>query len=64
LAYYLADRVIEAFMQSDPSMKAYFASKKDRQALCERGIAMLQFKLTPLMYVLRALASIADGPRG
>ena len=51
LAYYLADRVLDKYMQSDPSIKASFASKRDRQVFYERGIAMLQFKLIPLMYV-------------
>ncbi|KAK2804846.1 hypothetical protein FQN51_001488 [Onygenales sp. PD_10] len=50
LAYYLADRVLDRYMQSDPSHKTLFASKKDRQACYDHGIALLQFKLTPLMF--------------
>ncbi|KAL1958010.1 hypothetical protein VTO42DRAFT_5222 [Malbranchea cinnamomea] len=65
LAYYLADRVLDKYMQSDPSIKASFASKRDRQAFYERGIAILQFKLTPLMYyTLFFLESYSNARRG
>ncbi|WEW58462.1 hypothetical protein PRK78_003930 [Emydomyces testavorans] len=50
LAYYLADRILDKYMQSDPAVKASFASKRDRQACYDRGVALLQFKLTPLMF--------------
>lgn len=53
VAYYLADRVLDKYMQSDPAHKSLFASKRDRQTCYDRGIALLQFKLTPLMYVMQ-----------
>lgn len=49
LSYYLADRVLDRYMQSDPAIKASFASKRDRQACYDRGVALFQFKLTPIM---------------
>lgn len=51
LAKYLANSVLERYLQSDPAHRAVFTSKRDLQACHERGIAQLQFKLTPLMYV-------------
>lgn len=51
LAYFLADSVLEKYIHCGPSVKASFASKRDRQVFHDRGTAMLQFKLTPLMYV-------------
>ncbi|PGH09602.1 hypothetical protein AJ79_05658 [Helicocarpus griseus UAMH5409] len=50
LAYYLADRVLDRYLQSDPAHKSLFASKRDMEACHELGIARLQFKLTPLMF--------------
>ncbi|KAI1908707.1 hypothetical protein LOZ04_004679 [Ophidiomyces ophidiicola] len=50
LAYYLADRVLDGYIQSDPEIKTSFASKRDRQACHERGVTLLQFKLTPIMF--------------
>ncbi|OJD18604.1 hypothetical protein AJ78_01375 [Emergomyces pasteurianus Ep9510] len=50
LANYLADSVLERYLQSDPAHRAVFSSKKDLQACHEGGIALLQFKLTPLMF--------------
>ncbi|EER28603.1 hypothetical protein CPC735_038670 [Coccidioides posadasii C735 delta SOWgp] len=50
LSYYLADRILDRYTQSHPAIKASFASKRDRQACYERGVARLQFKLTPLMF--------------
>ena len=49
LAYYLADRVMDRYLRSDPSLKSSFASKKDRLNFCRRGTALLQSKLIPLM---------------
>lgn len=49
LSYYLADRVLDRYMQTDPAVKASFASKRDRQACYDRGVALLQFKFTPIM---------------
>ncbi|EEP76671.1 conserved hypothetical protein [Uncinocarpus reesii 1704] len=61
LSYYLADRVLDKYMQNNPEVKASFASKRDRQACYERGVAFLQFKLTPLMfYVLYFLETYSE----
>lgn len=50
LCYYVADRVMDRFVQCEQAfVKAMFPSKKDKNALVERGIASLRFNLTPLM---------------
>ncbi|EEH33721.2 F-box domain-containing protein [Paracoccidioides lutzii Pb01] len=51
LSYYLADRVLDRYMQTSPENEPPFASKKDLQASHECRVAQLQFKLTPLMCV-------------
>jgi hypothetical protein len=49
LAYYLADRVMDKYLDSDSSPKSSFASKKERQSFFDRGTALLRSKLIPLM---------------
>lgn len=50
LCYYVADRVMDRFMQCEQAfVKTMFPSKKDKNALIQRGIASLWFNLTPLM---------------
>ncbi|PGH01339.1 hypothetical protein AJ80_09029 [Polytolypa hystricis UAMH7299] len=59
LAYYIADRVMDRYMHYS-SYRSSFASKRDRKALSDRGIDLLQYKLTPLMfYTLFFLESYA-----
>ncbi|CAG8111592.1 unnamed protein product [Penicillium salamii] len=52
LCYYLADRILDRFIQTEPAvMKASFPSKRnERNALVKRGIASIWFHLAPLMY--------------
>lgn len=51
LSYYLADRVMDRFVQIEvPYMKHSFPGKEERNAFIQRGIARLCFELTPLMY--------------
>ncbi|OJJ44408.1 hypothetical protein ASPZODRAFT_135231 [Penicilliopsis zonata CBS 506.65] len=51
LCYYLADRVMDRLLHSEPAfIKANFPTKSERNALVKRGIASLWFNLTPLMY--------------
>ncbi|KAI1836368.1 hypothetical protein DTO006G1_2577 [Penicillium roqueforti] len=52
LCYYLADRILDRFIQTEPAvMKASFPAKRnERNALVKRGIASIWFHLAPLMY--------------
>ncbi|EYE90232.1 F-box protein [Aspergillus ruber CBS 135680] len=51
LCYYLADRVMDRFVQCENAfMKSMFPTRKEKNALVQRGIASLWFNLTPLMY--------------
>lgn len=50
LCYYLADRVMDRFVQCENAfMKSMFPTRKEKNALVQRGIASLWFNLTPLM---------------
>lgn len=51
LCYYLADRILDRFVQTEPAvMKASFPAKRnERNALVKRGIASIWFHLAPLM---------------
>ncbi|OQD89594.1 hypothetical protein PENANT_c002G07822 [Penicillium antarcticum] len=51
LCYYLADRILDRFVQTEPAvMRASFPTKKnERNALVKRGIASIWFHLAPLM---------------
>lgn len=52
LCYYVADRVMDRFVQSQFAfVKNMFPSKREKNAFIERGVASLWFNLTPLMYV-------------
>ncbi|RMJ23225.1 F-box domain protein [Aspergillus sp. HF37] len=51
LCYFLADRVMDRFAQSEPLfMKHSLHSKNERNAFMQRGVASLWFNLNPLMY--------------
>ncbi|KAJ5155036.1 uncharacterized protein N7500_010475 [Penicillium coprophilum] len=52
LCYYLADRILDRFVQTEPAvMRASFPAKRnERNALVKRGIASIWFHLAPLMY--------------
>ncbi|OGE50637.1 hypothetical protein PENARI_c016G08542 [Penicillium arizonense] len=66
LCYYLADRILDRFMQTEPAvMRASFPTKKnERNALVKRGIASIWFHLAPLMYyTLYFLESYASARR-
>ncbi|KAJ5865541.1 hypothetical protein N7534_000094 [Penicillium rubens] len=51
LCYYLADRILDRFVQTEPAvMKASFPAKRnERNALVKRGVASIWFHLAPLM---------------
>jgi hypothetical protein len=50
LCYFLADRVMDRFAQSEPLfMKHSLHSKIERNAFMQRGVASLWFNLNPLM---------------
>ncbi|KAG0153526.1 hypothetical protein PDIDSM_2179 [Penicillium digitatum] len=66
LCYYLADRILDRFIQTEPAvMKASFPAKRnERNALVKRGIASIRFHLAPLMYyTLYFLESYASARR-
>ncbi|KAJ6143967.1 hypothetical protein N7471_003420 [Penicillium samsonianum] len=66
LCYYLADRILDRFIQTEPAvMKASFPAKRnERNALVKRGIASIWFHLAPLMYyTLYFLESYASARR-
>ncbi|CRL22349.1 Cyclin-like F-box [Penicillium camemberti] len=66
LCYYLADRILDRFIQTEPAvMKASFPAKgNERNALVKRGIASIWFHLAPLMYyTLYFLESYASARR-
>ncbi|PWY92104.1 hypothetical protein BO70DRAFT_383772 [Aspergillus heteromorphus CBS 117.55] len=51
LCCYLADRVMDRFVHSEPAfMKSMFSSKSERYAFVQRTTAQLWSYLTPLMY--------------
>ncbi|OJK04969.1 F-box domain protein [Aspergillus brunneoviolaceus CBS 621.78] len=51
LSCYLADRVMDRFVHSEPGfMKSVFSSKAERSAFVQQTTARLWFYLTPLMY--------------
>lgn len=50
LCYYLADRVMDRFAQSEPLfMKHRLSTKDERNAFRQRGMASVWFNLNPLM---------------
>jgi hypothetical protein len=50
LCYYLADRVMDRFVQCEPAfVRASFPSRNERNALVRRGKVSVSFNLTPLM---------------
>ncbi|KAJ5643536.1 uncharacterized protein N7484_006043 [Penicillium longicatenatum] len=66
LCYYLADRVMDRFVQTEPLFnRTSFPTKKtERTALVKRGKASLWFHLSPLMYyTLYYLESYASARR-
>ncbi|CAI7608034.1 unnamed protein product [Penicillium pancosmium] len=54
LCYYLADRIMDRFVQAEPIfLRTSFPSKKpERTALMKRGKASLWFHLAPIMYYI------------
>ncbi|KAL4862543.1 hypothetical protein BDV12DRAFT_178666 [Aspergillus spectabilis] len=51
LCYYLADRVMDRFVHSEPTyMKAAFPSRAERSDFMRRATARIWFHLSPLMY--------------
>ncbi|PYI02228.1 F-box domain protein [Aspergillus sclerotiicarbonarius CBS 121057] len=51
LCCYIADRVMDRFVHSEPAfMKSMFSSKAERYVFVQRTTARLWFHLTPLMY--------------
>ncbi|KAJ5890923.1 uncharacterized protein N7473_007151 [Penicillium subrubescens] len=66
LCYYLADRVMERFVQAEPIfLRSSFPTRKaERTALVKRGKASIWFHLAPLMYyTLYFLQSYASARR-
>ncbi|KAL3482265.1 hypothetical protein BJX99DRAFT_217665 [Aspergillus californicus] len=65
LAYYLADRVVDRFVHSEPGfMKAKLPSKTERGDFIKRATARIWFHLTPLMYyTLYFLEAYAEARR-
>ncbi|KAF3386900.1 hypothetical protein F1880_000224 [Penicillium rolfsii] len=66
LCYYLADRVMERFIQTEPIfLRSSFPTRKaERTALVKRGKASIWFHLAPLMYyTLYFLQSYASARR-
>lgn len=50
LCYYLADRVVDRFMRSEPGfVKSRFPSRNERNDFMKRAIGTIWFYLTPLM---------------
>lgn len=54
LSYYLADHVLDRFMEENPAWVKTVSHlpKQTQQKIMERGSALLQSKLTPLMQVI------------
>ncbi|KAJ5106008.1 hypothetical protein NUU61_003355 [Penicillium alfredii] len=52
LCYYLADRVMDRFVQTESDLvrSSFPAKRSERNALVKRGIASIWFHLAPLMY--------------
>ncbi|KAL2861140.1 F-box protein [Aspergillus lucknowensis] len=65
LCYYLADRVVDRFVHSEPGyMKASFPSRIDRGEFMKRATARIWFHLSPLMYyTLYFLETYAEARR-
>jgi len=49
VSYYLADRVIDTFVQVHPHLKEKYASKRDWKVTLAAGVTLLQLKLTTPM---------------
>ncbi|KAI9785149.1 MAG: hypothetical protein M1839_000787 [Geoglossum umbratile] len=50
LSSYLAERVVDMYLQSEPAVKQSFKGRKDWKESHERAMARLGFKLTPMMF--------------
>jgi len=51
LSWYLAERVVDMYLRSEPAVKQSFKGRKDWKESHERATARLVFKLTPMMCV-------------
>lgn len=58
LSYYLADQVLDRYMENLPPSKSLFGSRNERKAVHQQARGLLQFKLTPLLYVHTHLQAI------
>ncbi|KAL2855294.1 hypothetical protein BJY01DRAFT_10030 [Aspergillus pseudoustus] len=65
LCYYLADRVVDRFVRSEPAyMKNSFPSRAERNEFMKRAAGRLWFHLSPLMYyALYFLETYAEARR-
>jgi hypothetical protein len=51
LSYYLADQVMDRYMENNPPSKSLFGSRTERKAVQQQARGLVQFKLTPLLYI-------------
>lgn len=51
LSYYLANQVMDGYMEAQPPSKSLFSSRKERKAVHQQAKGLLQLTLTPLLYV-------------
>lgn len=59
LSYYLSDQVLDRYMENNPPSKSLFSSRNERKAVHQQARGLLQFKLTPLLYVCIRLQTVS-----